>query len=951
MSRYNAIFSCVENESNDFLSFRIDRFILSPSENFNTGDWSKYNGHYYSNKAPGVILLGVAVYFPVYYIERLFVKAPFPPELDIFNGYVINVLISGVLAALAAVYFRKMLMYLGLSQRRSVIFSLLFALATPLFPYANSLWGHATSTAFIVFSLYHLVQPRKSNLFWAGLFIGVAVNCDYMTAIYAVFFGAFALWRVKGRVVFFALGGLVPLLVFMWYHWICFGSPFSLATLYNNPIFLEKDKVGGIFGNISSYTMLQLLFGARRGLLFGSPFLLFAFSGFLRHIKTMLNLKSCSPTDQLLWLCVAGILGPLVVNASFNGWHSGSSISPRYLIVSLPLWVLPAAMADYSGLRRWVLALLSGLSFANMFVCGALTPMSAIDHPMPLYQLWYPKLFSGNFFTNAYPIKLHAISKVWPQLEKWSNFNLGNLIGINGLYSLIPVIILSILLFIIIADKLNLKESSNTEEFRSLITRSTAWLKQQETLLMVLLAAGVFLTLLFPGDSTWINDEPRLIGRAFECKSANCWATEGLKGTVGITYGPQAVWFYQLILLFTGSPVIVVFLKTVTVLAAMFYAGIKISGRARLNCMYGFLLFILPPYLFQYNRGLWDNVLLIPLNGLSLAFLLAYFDDKKTSNWLFSILFGYISVYIHPMALPWLGAIIISALLLNIKQLLNSGRKITIFALSIILPALPLVYRVITQFSSTEGKKGDYVQVLKGIAAMPGNLTFYGFIDYFIPEYKQAYPQTVDLIRIISAGQLVFILLMIAVSIYYLSRKLVKKEHLTTADAGLICCYCALILHIVMSIELRHLPQPHYNNAITFALIFTAWYGIDRLSSRRIFRFINYIFFVSLISLLVLFVGYIHIYGGTRGIHYGSTLSNQWQVAKVMSRAERIYRNVRIYTTVNNLRGFYHSIYTMSNMQRPYEEENVFPKVQEDILLVIYHPNEPPSGRIAIEKR
>ncbi|MGC9042083.1 MAG: hypothetical protein ACP5MJ_21535, partial [Roseiflexus sp.] len=53
-SRLNLTLAIVDDGS-----FQIDRFVA------NTGDYAKYNGHYYSDKAPGTSFLAVPVYAAV----------------------------------------------------------------------------------------------------------------------------------------------------------------------------------------------------------------------------------------------------------------------------------------------------------------------------------------------------------------------------------------------------------------------------------------------------------------------------------------------------------------------------------------------------------------------------------------------------------------------------------------------------------------------------------------------------------------------------------------------------------------------------------------------------------------------------------------------------------------------------------------------------------------------
>lgn len=60
-ARYDMIYSFVEPGTPDFLSFRIDHFLVDAQKTVNTGDWAFHDGHYYSNKAPGASLLGIPV--------------------------------------------------------------------------------------------------------------------------------------------------------------------------------------------------------------------------------------------------------------------------------------------------------------------------------------------------------------------------------------------------------------------------------------------------------------------------------------------------------------------------------------------------------------------------------------------------------------------------------------------------------------------------------------------------------------------------------------------------------------------------------------------------------------------------------------------------------------------------------------------------------------------------
>ena len=102
-ARYDMIYSFVEPGTPDFLSFRIDHFLVDAQKTVNTGDWAFHDGHYYSNKAPGASLLGIPVYAALYLLEYPFHRGAVPPRLDMFNAWAINLFVSVLPVAVSAV--------------------------------------------------------------------------------------------------------------------------------------------------------------------------------------------------------------------------------------------------------------------------------------------------------------------------------------------------------------------------------------------------------------------------------------------------------------------------------------------------------------------------------------------------------------------------------------------------------------------------------------------------------------------------------------------------------------------------------------------------------------------------------------------------------------------------------------------------------------------------------
>jgi len=107
-ARYYTIFSFVEPGTPDYLSFRIDHLLWSEDGHENTGDWaynSRHDKHYYSNKAPGIALLGIPIYAVIYNIEQLIGVDPTNDNLTLFNCYLLNLFLTGLPVAFSGIFF------------------------------------------------------------------------------------------------------------------------------------------------------------------------------------------------------------------------------------------------------------------------------------------------------------------------------------------------------------------------------------------------------------------------------------------------------------------------------------------------------------------------------------------------------------------------------------------------------------------------------------------------------------------------------------------------------------------------------------------------------------------------------------------------------------------------------------------------------------------------------
>jgi len=433
-ARLDPIFAFVESGP-DQGSFRIDRFLYlterAPVPLDNTGDWAYHDGHFYSNKAPGTTLIGIPFYLLIYHAEQALGLDVDEPVLQAMNAYLINLWVSGFFVTLAAVAFRHLLERSGTPPGPALAVALLLFFATALFPYSTQLWGHTTAAAMLVLALHAQSQAGRERTQWAGFAAGLAVLTEYTAIIAVAALGVMLLLQHWRRGLDYALGGMLPLALFLYYHWICFGSPFALASSFSNPAFIDANRQFGLLGLPTLAVLYELTFSPYRGIFTQMPILLAGVTGlglWLWH----------SPRSGLGWVALTGSLGLLLLIAGFNGWHGGATVVSRYLIVAFPLLLL--GLPRLLSLRwAWLpVGVVTAVSCANMFVIAAVSPLSLENESNPLYGLGYELFFSGQLHQFASTIRLHALLPDVDQIDALRGWNLGELLGLEGFATLLP---------------------------------------------------------------------------------------------------------------------------------------------------------------------------------------------------------------------------------------------------------------------------------------------------------------------------------------------------------------------------------------------------------------------------------------------------------------------------------------------------------------------------------
>jgi len=323
---------------------------------------------------------------------------------------------------------------------------IVLALGTPLWAYASLFWAHALVGACLLFAFAAALKvgDGERDFVWAlavGLAAGWATVAEYPAAPASAMLALLALWQAGPRgpaarwrvAAGVGIGAGICVMVLLSYLYAAFGG-FRPSYSYYDPNSFSFMQQQGYMGLTYPHPdrLLKLLFGCARGLFFASPVLLAAPVG----LWWLWKQKRFSAPALVAALIVAYYF---LFNASFYWWKAGLTFGPRYAGAAIPLLGLGLAVSWDRASIRWrrVMVGLALVSICLSLMVVSTTSQLAMQDSCPIVHSTWPQFWSGQMAINRDSMLTAAEAGTG-----YGAFNLGQMLGLRGLASLIPLLAL-----------------------------------------------------------------------------------------------------------------------------------------------------------------------------------------------------------------------------------------------------------------------------------------------------------------------------------------------------------------------------------------------------------------------------------------------------------------------------------------------------------------------------
>jgi hypothetical protein len=305
-----------------------------------TGDKAYIDGHYYSEKAPAMVVFALPAFAATVSIQRVLGIDPDGQAAWRVSEWIATAASVGLLAALGGVAFFALLVE-RFDPLTAVLGTFGLFLGSITWPYATSLFAHAGTIGLLCIALWAaLSKPAPRRDLIAGLAAGFAMASEYPGVIPCAVLGLYLGSTSLPRMWRYGLATIPGAVLILANNYVTTGSLLSVSygANANFPEISTGNAMGFNLPNLQ--VMFALFIGEYRGLFFWCPVLMLAIAGLIELIRK----------ERAIAVMVSAVTVMILLQvASFFMAFGGNAIGPRYLAPALPFIGLTAAY----GIKRW----------------------------------------------------------------------------------------------------------------------------------------------------------------------------------------------------------------------------------------------------------------------------------------------------------------------------------------------------------------------------------------------------------------------------------------------------------------------------------------------------------------------------------------------------------------------------------------------------------------------
>lgn len=421
-------------------------------------------------------------------------------------------------------------------------------------------------------------------------------------------------------------------------------------------------------------------------------------------------------------------------------------------------------------------------------------------------------------------------------------------------------------------------------------------LRNQNLLIVPFLLIAIVVRLIFPGDAPFILDEPHFLELGLKFKETLNPMIWGMKGKMGLLYGPYTSWFFGALFFITDNLIHMVFLKSLIITAMTFTCCWWLK-----NLLTNFqTLFLLPVFgslfLLMDARHLWE--LNIPSTIVAFTFYIAFIKYERLSYLVVSVVFLSFALLTHLMCLPLVLAIVLHFFIYKWTWILQNKLKLLLLAGIVLLLNGPYFYYLLNFFMGERTPSNSKLDMRAFVYALNvGRLFTTHDFSYFLGKNWMKLHTLPDFLNSFIAVASGITWLAYPVSwfgifkVFQLNFQKIKKSNflyslkgLNLKEQVLLLSLAVVVFHLLLSFYSELRGHPHYYNGVWPAGLVLFWFGLENFWNKKYFQQVYLVYCSTLFFYLIHCAYVIHNNGGSRSVHYGPTLSNQYALAQEIKK-------------------------------------------------------------------